>query len=50
VEQVDVAALEVQRRTLDMANKIKGKYEAHNKQQAVVIAPPVVDKADDAGT
>ena len=49
-DQVEVEALEVQRRTLDMANKLKGRYEAHNKQQQVIIQPPGVDPPDDMGT
>ena len=48
-DSVEVEALETQRRTLDMALKVKGKYESHNRQQAVIIQPPEVNKPDDAG-
>ena len=48
-DQVEVEALEVQRRTLDMAQKTKGRYEAHNKQQTIVIKPPDIDVEGDPG-
>ena len=49
-DQIDVEAHEVQRRTLDMANKVRGRYEAHNKQQQIIIKPPSVEPPKDMGT
>ena len=48
-DQVDVEAIETQRRTLDMAFKIKGLYEKHNRQQSVIINPPAINKPEDSG-
>jgi hypothetical protein len=48
-DTMEVEAHEIQRRTLDMALKVKGAYEKHNRQQAVIIQPPDINQQDEAG-
>ena len=51
-DEREVAAIETQRRTLDMAIKVRGLYEKHQGQSAtkIIIAPTDIQKPEKAGT
>ena len=51
VKEVDVEAIETQRRTLDMAIKIRGMYaaEKYDHTGTIQLAPAKIKKAKDAG-
>ena len=49
IVSINVEAIETQRRSLDMAMKQKGMFEKHNRQQAVIINPPAINKPKDSG-
>ena len=51
VKEVDVEAIEIQRKTLDMAIKVRGMYAAkkYDHTGTILLAPAKIKKAKDAG-
>lgn len=51
VKEVDVEAIEIQRKTLDMAIKVRGMYaaEKYDHTGTIQLAPAKIKKAKDAG-
>lgn len=52
IEERQIPAIETQRRTLDMAIKVRGLYEKHQNQGSanITITPTTIEKPKNAGT